>query len=126
MLKPSLRTDIAERRRHPRCTLPIPTQVSLNGTSYDATLRNISAGGLYIAVEAAVAARERQPILLAFSSQVGTLEVRAHSVRIRELTERYTTVGTGIAVQFECLGETEQMILSSLLDGAEEQSGSVN
>src|SRR3712207_1964546 len=115
MLASSSRTDTAERRRHPRCTLPIRSHVSFSGTFHDATLRDISLGGLSLETDVAVAAREGQLIHLAFTSQIGVLEVQARIVRLRESTH---SVRTALAVAYASLGETEELILSSLLEGA--------
>src|SRR5581483_11709673 len=125
MLKSNLRTHTAERRRHSRCTLPIPTQISLNGASHDATLRDISVGGLSLDVMSAIATHEHHAIQLAFSSQIGLLEIRGRIVRARESANGSVTTGTSVAIQFDALGETEELILASLLEGASEQTAAL-
>src|SRR5215216_1494812 len=101
MLKSSLRTNTAERRRHPRISLPLHTQITVDGNSFEARLKDISIGGLSLEVQCAVPASEHQAIQLVFSSQIGILEIRARIVRMRELIKEGVMAGSNVAIRFE-------------------------
>jgi PAS domain S-box-containing protein len=118
-----------ERRRSDRVALNAEARLSLNGTMWHGSVRNVSLGGLYMVFSGQIPATQNQPIQLGLISEVGVLEVQGLVRGVRE------AVGPGIAppdnpalglgVEFAALGTTAELVITSLLDGLREQTVSI-
>ncbi|MGH7164538.1 MAG: PilZ domain-containing protein [Nitrospiraceae bacterium] len=128
---PLLQTDgtqsILERRRSPRVDRQLDTRLSLNASAWEGTTVNLSRGGLYMTFQEAIPCTEGQPIQLGLVNEGGVLEIRGTVLGIREeanpggyLRRASATPRFGVAVGFATLGSTEELILSSYLDGLRE------
>ncbi len=119
--------SVLERRRSPRLDRQLHARLSLNGTAWEGTTVNLSHGGLYMTFPETIPCAEGQPIQLGLVNDGGVLEIRGTVLGIREEANsggHRRSVGAaprfGVAVGFATLGTTEELILSSYLEGLRE------
>jgi len=118
-----------DRRRSPRINRSIEARLSLNGSSWEGTVLDISLNGLYMVFNNTVSATVGQPIQLGITSQVGVLEIHGTVRGTREAVGPLIALpdrpALGLAVEFSQFGTTEELILASLLEELREGPASV-
>ncbi len=115
-----------ERRRSVRRPLDLKSRVTMHNAAWVGTVTNMSLHGLYLLTEPDLPVHTGQPIHLAFTSEVGVLEVPGRITAYREAPGAHPEVSPqstwGLAIDFDRLTPVEFQLLASLLESLREHA----
>lgn len=107
---------LSERRRWPRIEIQAESSLTINESVMKGCTQNINLGGIFLVLENEVQTVENQPVRLSLITEAATLQIQSTVQGYRE---------RGLAISFGPLGEIEQRVLESLIQGLSERSISI-
>lgn len=111
---------LPDRRKRIRTTVHLPARVTIGDASYEGIVTNLSPSGASLKIEGALPPFEQQPVYLLLKTAVSILELDA-TAHDRGETSRQTGIEqrtSSLAFEFTALNESQQKILTSLIDAA--------
>jgi PAS domain S-box-containing protein len=120
----SAQVPAQDRRAYPRLSTTLPAHLSLDSTTWDGTISNLSLGGACITLPADFPPIARQDVYVVLRTAVGILELNGTAYTRSSLTNQ-TQSGlpvTRVIIVFKTPPPTETAILTSMIEAAREQS----
>ncbi len=113
-----------DRRAHPRVPATLPAQITVDSTTWNGTVSDLSLGGVCIAVTTGFPALGEQDAFVVLETAAGVLELNgtAHSRQIQVGATRPDSSVTRLIIEFGVPPPTEAAVLTSMLDAVREQA----
>ena len=111
-----------ERRHSPRILTTLPATITVESATWDGTISNLSLGGACVTLPGDFPAVRPQDAYVVVKTAVGILELQGRAQE-RSISLQTKTPASQLIVTFEPPKPKESAVLASLVQAAQEQTG---